>query len=196
VSTATGTDPWFLLPSDFQQAGINGNFDLFVPFELDQAAFSPLGSVELSAYYQSAGGMVSLLDILLNSSGPTVTPGILPSLQYYELIPDAGGGSATYQQVDIATISKLLQSDLSNGTLSGPLDLGVLLPSLSLPTAPIDSNGALAEVYVTATASDAAVGPEPSSWILILAGIGLVAVRCCGKHKSAVSRSGAPSVGS
>jgi hypothetical protein len=193
VSNSTGTDPWFLLPGDFQEAGIDGSFDLFVPFGLDQASFSPLGSVELSASYESAAGIDPLFGILLNSSGATVTPGSLPGLQYYDLVPDAGGGSATYQQVDIATILALLQSDLSGGVFSEPLDLGVLVPSLPLPTTAIDSNGALAEYSVTATASDAAVGPEPSSSILILAGMGLVAARYCSKRTSSRAKRRSPS---
>ena len=184
VSTATGTDPWYYLPGDFQQAGISGNFDLFVPLELDQASFSSLGSAELSASYQSASGVLPLLEILLNSSGPTVTPGAFPGLEFYDLVPDTGGNSATYQQVGIATMLGLLQSDLSDGSLSGPLSLGVLVPNLPLPTVAIDSNGAVAALYVTATTDDAAVGPEPSTWILMLGSLALIGVRYCGKRPS------------
>ena len=182
-STAAAKDPYNILQSQLDDLGITGSVvDLFFPVGLTggnltvSSSAEILGAIALNASYEDTSGSTEIIDILIDSSGATVT-GSNAATFYLLSSLDEGPTEIPSRITSLADIQALLNNDvLSDLSIDSPLFLGVVLEDMPIPTTTL-SNGALARIHVDTVARDAdaleadAVVPEPHTWVLLISGL-------------------------
>jgi hypothetical protein len=180
---AVATDPWDIFPSDFST--ITGStYDLYIPFSMFGGQSDTTGSTTSSAFefdvdYTTASGSITLADVTFNGTSAVFTPSasLGSSLQFY-LEPNSttapAGSAVPGTPISNAALQSLISGDIdANGNLKNPINLGVVLNGIPIPTG-ILSDGSVAQIDVVATAEQsaaAAATPEPSTLFLVASGL-------------------------
>jgi hypothetical protein len=166
-SVATAKDP------DYIDAGQltpdpNGNADVYVPIELTSATLFPTSGFSAHVDITTASATYNLFD--LSISGATdqaviTTP--TANVSYFLHSLAAGPPTDTSTQVSLSSLESTITSDIVGGQLNSPIDIGLVLSDLPVPTAlypnPDDSN-AVAAINVDETVYDAeSAVPEPGT---------------------------------
>lgn len=175
---AVAKDPWDIRPEDL--AGLDSStYSLYIPFSMLGGAYAPGKSASSFSYevsYATAQATESLLSVTVDASGVTLdhSPTLGSHLSYYlqgdgSTVPT--GTTAPGTLLSDSALHILIESRVAGGALSSPIDLGIVLTGLPVPTMLMDG-GAVAQIGVDVVAHEAAVVPEPGSLALMLAGLG------------------------
>ncbi|MFZ5520364.1 MAG: PEP-CTERM sorting domain-containing protein [Pseudomonadota bacterium] len=175
---AVAKDPWDIRPEDL--AGLDSStYSLYIPFSMLGGAYAPGKSASSFSYevsYATAQATESLLSVTVDASGVTLdhSPTLGSHLSYYlqgdgSTVPT--GTTAPGTLLSDSALHTLIESRVAGGALSSPIDLGIVLTGLPVPTMLMDG-GAVAQIGVDVVAHEAAVVPEPGSLALMLAGLG------------------------
>lgn len=179
---ATVADPDYIDSGELT-GDSNGQADVYVPFEITSGSFSPGGSITMHADIRTAGGTFNLLDV--NVSGATGLATVTPeasNVSYYLQTSLEDGPPTSGTALSASSLQTLINSDLAGGQFVTPLDIGIVLNGMTVPTQLLsnpDDPNALAAIDIGATAQDAAsLAPEPASAALLcVGGLGLLARR-------------------
>jgi hypothetical protein len=182
---ADANDPWPMMASDFTGFTPDSTFSLYLPFSMNSGQ---LGSASLdSGYgydvsYTTASGTLDLLNVQVDKTGVTVTPNssLGSQLSFYQesssTVSPAGMSTAPGTPLTTSQLTSLIDGDVSSaGTLMSPINLGIELDGLAIPTTLL-ADGSLASIGDDAFAfeDNVATVPEPSP--LVLAALGLAGV--------------------
>jgi hypothetical protein len=180
---AVAKDPWNISQSDITHLNSpTGTYSLYLPFTMSQAHDDVSAATKTSGYefdlsYTKASGTTTLLDVLVNKTTVTVTPSSAfgSNLLFY-VEPNATtspSGSATTPGTLLTTsqLTSLITSDVnSNGDLVSPINLGVVLSGIPVPTVLLSDGTSVAQIENDAAAFQSATVPEPGSFVLAAVG--------------------------
>lgn len=154
-------DPRVLTSMSFDTLGINESYyDLFFTVGLDSAEYSPRGSVQLTASYETVSGVINVLNINLSESGVTITNDAPSGLSIYRLTSLTEGPTENPDSLrTLSAIQSSLTADLAGDrVLDNPIYLGLVWQDIPVPTLAIDSTGAVAKIHVDTRTTDRARG--------------------------------------
>jgi hypothetical protein len=178
TASGTGTydvlakDPWNIAPSDLST--ISGStYSVYIPFSMLGGQSDTTGSKISSGFgfdvtYATASGSTTLVDVLVNGTHAIITPttSFGSNLQFFQQSDSttAPTGSTTPgTQIVTSALQSLVSSSIdSNGNLVSPINLGIVLSGISIPTT-LMADGSVAQIGVTAFAFESAVVPEAST---------------------------------
>jgi hypothetical protein len=126
--------------------------------------------------YTTSSGTTSLLNIAVGTDGVTVTPSSAFNSSQLKFFQESTlalnlGGSAATPGTQLTDINSFIRNDIaSDGSLIAPLYLGIVLSGISTPMTLL-SDGSVAQISISANASEVAVIPEPSTWSLFAVGL-------------------------
>ena len=196
---ADANDPWPMLASDFATFDPASTFSLYLPFSMTSGQRSSGGMDSGYGYdvsYATAAGTLDLLSVQVDHTGATVTPNssLGSRLKFYQesgpsVSPD-GMSTTPGTPLTNAQLASLFTGDLaSDGTLKSPLNLGIEVDGLAIPTDPL-SDGSVASISDDAFAFEDAAAPVPEPGGATLATLGLLVLmrrlRRTGKRDAAV----------
>jgi hypothetical protein len=178
---AVAKDPWNIAPSDLST--ISGStysvyipfstYSVYIPFSMLGGQSGTTGSKISSGFgfdvtYATASGSTTLVDVLVNGTHAIITPttSFGSNLQFFQQSDSttAPTGSTTPgTQIVTSALQSLVSSSIdSNGNLVSPINLGIVLSGISIPTT-LMADGSVAQIGVTAFAFASAVVPEAST---------------------------------
>jgi hypothetical protein len=169
---AVAKDPWNIAPSDLST--ISGStYSVYIPFSMLGGQSDTTGSKISSGFgfdvtYATASGSTTLVDVLVNGTHAIITPttSFGSNLQFFQQSDSttAPTGSTTPgTQIVTSALQSLVSSSIdSNGNLVSPINLGIVLSGISIPTT-LMADGSVAQIGVTAFAFESAVVPEAST---------------------------------
>lgn len=175
---AVAKDPWDIRPEDL--AGLDSaTYSLYIPFSMlggGYVAGKSASSFSYEVSYATAQATESLLSVTVDASGVSLGhSSTLGSQLSYYLQADGStvptGTSAPGTLLSDSALRSLIESRVAGGSLSSPIDLGIVLTGLPVPTT-LMAGGAVAQIGVDVVAQEAAAVPEPGSLALMLAGLG------------------------
>jgi hypothetical protein len=173
-----GADPWPITAADL--AGLGSQYDVWIPFAILGGSSIGSGpnfdsSIGYDVDYTTASGTSQLLQIGISGSQVTVTGSAAAGiLGLYEISGlDAVPDFTT--PITQAQLQAILMADLTGGALSSPVDIGVSLGDIPVPTVDL-GDGSVAQISEDAWASQAAT-PEPSTFALL--GLGILGLLAC-----------------
>jgi hypothetical protein len=178
---AVAKDPWNIALSDLST--ISGStYSVYIPFSMLGGQSDTTGSKISSGFgfdvtYATASGSTTLVDVLVNGTHAIITPttSFGSNLQFFQQSDSttAPTGSTTPgTQIVTSALQSLVSSSIdSNGNLVSPINLGIVLSGISIPTT-LMADGSVAQIGVTAFAFESAVVPEASTLILLMTGLG------------------------
>jgi hypothetical protein len=174
-----GTDPWPITAADLASIG-GTQYSLYIPFEITGGSSIGSGANFNSAFgfdvdYTTASGTTPLLQINISGSQVTVTGDTAANFILYT-INDLTASPNFTTPITLAQFQGDLAADLSGNALVSPVDLGLSLTDIPIPTADL-GDGSVASISEDAWASDEAV-PETSSTFTLL-GLGTLSLLAC-----------------
>jgi len=181
---AVGKDPWNMFPADV--AGFGPTYSLYIPFSIlggESPVNGSTGGFGFDVTYTTAGAngapiTKTLLDIAVDGAHAVVTPSseFGSSLRFLQrsdpqLLPT--GSTLPGSAISPSQIESLLNSDLApDSKINTPIHLGIVLSGIPTPT-DLLGDGSIAQIGVDNSAFVASV-PEPETYAMLLAGLGLV----------------------
>ncbi len=183
---ADANDPWPMVASDFATFDPASTYSLYLPLSMNSGQRSAGGLDSGYGYdvsYTTSLGTLDLLSVQVDQTGVTVTPNssLGSRLKFYqetgpEVSPD-GMSTAPGTLLTTAQLVSLITSDVaSDGSLTSPLDLGIEVDGLAIPTGLL-ADGSVASISDDAFAfEDAVTAPVPEPGGATLAALGVLAL--------------------
>ena len=180
---ADAKDPWPMLASDFATFNPASTFSLYLPFSMSSGQRSSSGLDSGYGYdlsYTTTEGTLDLLSVQVDQTGVSVTPNssLGSRLKFYQetgptVSPD-GMSTAPGTLLTSSQLVSLITTGLaSDGSLGAPLNLGIEVDGLTIPTGLL-SDGSVASISDDAFAFEDATSPVPEPGNATLAALGLL----------------------
>lgn len=169
---AVANDPWDIFTSDLSSI-TNTTYSLYIPFSmLGGSGASTSSGFGYGVTYTTASGTTTLLDVAVGATGAvaTVTSAFGSMLELY-LVPNSTtapvDATTPGTQISASELQNILLGDINtNGNLTTPINLGIVLNGITIPTQAFGADGAVAQVGVTAYAYASDV-PEPCALAIL-----------------------------